>query len=117
FGPALVGLRDHWPRDHAGAVAVQLPGAHMIVNRRHWAAIGLEGAAALVSDQPAPPGMDAHPFNDLRVVQSFEKHFFQYLLALLQRLSIHSFRERALNIVIPESPGGQQALADSRIRL
>jgi hypothetical protein len=101
-GPELVALRDHWPSDHAGAVSSLLPGTHLILNRRHWTAVGLEGAAVLVGDQPAPAERREHPFNPFRVGQAFEKHFFQYLLALLQRLSIHALRERALCIVIPE---------------
>jgi hypothetical protein len=59
------------------------------MNRCHWAAAGMLGAAHLIADQPAPEGMDGHPFNAERMYRVRDKYFIPYLFALIQRLALN----------------------------
>ena len=69
---------------HAGAAGrLGIPNA--VLNRKHWAAVSLQGAAHIVADQPGVP------FNEERVARVRDKYFLAYLLALSQR----SFVRRA----------------------
>jgi hypothetical protein len=78
-----------------------------LLNRRHAASVGLQGAAAILADQEA-----GHPYNSQRVAQAFEKHFFQLLFALWQRLALHRLRRQAIEIN-SEQFGKHQAAAES----
>jgi hypothetical protein len=107
-GPQVVALRDHWPADHAGAVAEQLPGAFRFFNRRHAAGVGLQGGSAILADQGAD-----HPYDAVRVSHAVEKHFFQFLFALVQRMTLHELRREAIERFVAPSPHVEQRLEDS----
>lgn len=62
---------------HAGAEAGHVAVPHGILNRRHLAAVGCQGAAHLIADQ----GIE---FDPQRVVMVRDKYFAPYLLALFQ---------------------------------
>jgi hypothetical protein len=69
----------------------------------------LQGAAAILGDLDIE-----HPYNALRFSHAFEKHFFQYLFALLQRLTLHKLRQRAADVAAQQrhslsSPSGNNA--------
>ena len=85
LGPLLAGLAQIEEPAHVGA----LPGETLdivnhVMNRRHWAGTGFLGAAHLVSDQ-----VPEHPFNEQRVPIVRDKYFIPYLVAFLQRLTLH----------------------------
>lgn len=83
LGPLLSGLAQIEEPTHAGALegAVDVP--NLILNARHWAAVGSLGAAHLVADQNPP-----HAFDEQRVPIVRDKYFIAYLVALLQRLTL-----------------------------
>ena len=87
--PFVAALAQIEEPDHAGAL-LDNPGlAHAILNRRHWAAVGLYGAAHLLADQPPPRGAAEHPFNEQRVPRVRDKYFTPYVLSMLQRFFLH----------------------------
>ena len=84
-GPLLAALTQVEEKTHAGAPADNIGVTHAILNRRHWAGVGLLGAAHLIADQYPPE--DA--FNSQRPLRIFLKYFIAYLVAVLQRLTLH----------------------------
>ena len=70
--------------EHAGAPRNILGIPNDVLNRKHWAAVGLLGAAHIVADQQAPE----HSFNSARLGRAFMKYFIPYLLASHQRLAL-----------------------------
>jgi hypothetical protein len=94
---------------HAGAPSGTVGVANAILNRRHWAGVGLLGAAHVVADQP-PPEL---PFNEERLRRIMLKYFVPYLLALLQRAVLHRITEDARAIILKPSGPGSEAFADA----
>jgi hypothetical protein len=69
---------------HAGAPRNILGIPNDALNRKHWMAVGLLGAAHIVADQQPPE----HPFNSARLGRAFKKYFIPYLLASHQRVAL-----------------------------
>lgn len=93
LGPFLAGLAQVEEPNHAGATSdIQgLPNA--ILNRCHWAAVGMLGSAHIIADQsPDAEGREI-AFNQQRMPRVRDKYFVPFLLAMLQRLAL----QRALN--------------------
>lgn len=87
FSTLLASLAQVEESGHIGSVPGVVPVANALLNRGHWAAVGLLGAAHLVLDQSD----DAHrvAFDESKVPIVRDKYFMQYLLALLQRLTLN----------------------------
>jgi hypothetical protein len=78
---------------HAGTVADQGRLTNEVLNRKHWAAVGLLSAAHLIADQFDSEGSDKdHPFNEQRMSRARDKYFIPFLMASLQKL----FLERTI---------------------
>ena len=88
LGRVLSSLTQIEGSGHAGAFDDHIGVPNAVLDSRHWAAVGLMGAAHLVADQP-----DHHPFNPERMGRAMGKYFVPYLIVLLQRLVI----QRALS--------------------
>jgi hypothetical protein len=103
LAPFLSALAQVEEPTHAGA-ASDLPGIpNVLLNRRHWAAVGTIGAAHLIADQ-AP--ID-HPFNSARVPRLLLKYFIPYQAALFQRMALRGVTQEACQLVTSgEDEGG-----------
>jgi len=88
-GPLLSALAQVEEPTHAGSTAGAVDVPNALLNRCHWAAVGILGAAHLIADQPAPDGMEQHPFNAERLYRVRDKYFVPYLFALIQRLVLN----------------------------
>lgn len=113
------GLAQVEERTHAGDVlgAGRVP-ARML-NRRHWAAVSLHGAAHLVADQQSGWGDHGDnkgvEFNEERQHRTAEKYFIPYLVALLQRLALKRYAKEA-NALISMSASEDSELGLIRLR-
>ena len=119
-GSELIALQGHWDSIHAGAVSDALPRTQVILNSRHWAAVGHQGSAHLIGNQPKLPSGVEHPYNDLRLPWVFGKHFFTYIMALNQRLTMHRIRQEAVHCILApneDQQGGDRRLIDLTSRL
>jgi hypothetical protein len=114
LGPFVSTLAQIEEPTHSGAPLGVVGVTNAILNRRHWAAVGLMAAAHLIADQPAPPGADEHPFNQQRMNRIRDKYFVSYLLALIQRFVLHRAVEEANAVVL--GPEADQAERLSRLR-
>jgi hypothetical protein len=108
--PILSGLAQVEESNHAGSPADSVGVANAILNRRHWAGVGLLGAAHLVVDQEPPE----HPFNVGRVPRIFLKYFIPYVVAALQRHSLHRTVDEANDIVLHPGQDPDERLAELR---
>jgi hypothetical protein len=72
----LAGLAQIEEQGHPGS---GLP-THAVLNQHHFVAVGLLGAAHLLSDQPG-----GHSYNSQRLPKVFIKYFFIHLVATMQR--------------------------------
>lgn len=79
--PFLSGLAQVEEPTHAGALPGQIGLPNVILNKKHWAAVGLMGAAHLMADQAGD-----HAFNASRAGRAMSKYFIAYLMALMQRI-------------------------------
>lgn len=94
-GPLLAGLAQVEEASHVGAMPgddLDLP--NHVMNQRHWAAVGFLGAAHLLADQDLP-----RPFDEQKVSVLRDKYFIPYLVALLQRITLHRCIEDASRAV------------------
>lgn len=98
--------------NHAGTSAVGV--SNTILNRKHWAAIGLLGAAHLVADQTSPTDEHAHPFDEQRVSRVRDKYFIPHLIAILQRLFLDQTIRRATRIADAQTEESRRQLAKLR---
>jgi hypothetical protein len=109
LAPFLAALAQVEEPTHAGAPS-DLPGIpNVILNRRHWAAVGTIGTAHLVADQNPPD----HPFNSARVPRLLLKYFIPYQVALLQRMALRRVSEEACDLV---KSGADEGAALSSLR-
>lgn len=92
LSPFLSALAQIEESDHAGATRGVITISNEVLNTKHWAAVGLLGAAHLVADQRIGDGDKEHPFNEQRLPRVRDKYFVPYLMALFQRL----FLERTI---------------------
>jgi hypothetical protein len=95
-GPLLSALAQVEEPTHAGSRAGVIDVPNTLMNRCHWAAVGMLGAAHLIADQPAPEGMDHHPFDAERMYRVRDKYFVPYLFALIQRLVLNGIGAEAV---------------------
>ena len=98
---------------HAGAARGEIGVTNEMLNRRHWVGVGLLGAAHIVADQVPL----SHPFNTARVPRVVLKYFIPYLLALLQRLTLHRIIDEASILVMSKEDDAGRALSDLRNHL
>jgi hypothetical protein len=105
--PILSALAQVEEPDHAGSPPGEVTVPKAILNRRHWAAVGQQGAAHVIADQP-----DDHPFNEQRLPRVRDKYFIQYLMALLQRLVVHRVIDEA-GTVLAKSGSDRNSTLDS----
>ncbi|MGB8507477.1 MAG: hypothetical protein WCD76_03650 [Pyrinomonadaceae bacterium] len=96
LAPFLSSLAQIEEPTHAGAPAGTVSVTNQVLNRRHWAGVGLLGAAHLVADQPEAD----LPFNAERVSRVMQKYFVSYLVALLQRAALHRTIDEASRLVL-----------------
>jgi hypothetical protein len=96
YAPLLSGLAQVEESTHAGAPTDTVGVTHTLLNRRHWAGVGLLGAAHLVADQEPPD----HPFNTARVPRVFLRYFIPYLAAVLQCHTLHRIVDDAAELVL-----------------
>jgi hypothetical protein len=73
--------------EHSGTVPGLVTMPNQLLNRCHWAAVGMLGSAHLLLDQST----DARPvpFDNQKMQVVQDKYFVQFLLALLQRLTLN----------------------------
>jgi hypothetical protein len=90
LAPFLSGLAQVEEASHAGSRPSEVTTAHVMLNRRHWAAAGLLGSAHLIADQPGDVG-----FNEQKLGVVRDKYFITFLAALLNRLSLNRAIEEA----------------------
>ncbi len=117
LGPFLAGLTQVEEAIHAGAPAGPPNMAQDLLNRCHWAAVGMLGAAHLIIDQAPPPGHDDHPFNAQRVGRVRDKYFIPYLVALMQRLQLQTLAEEAVPLAGLDGHPLRTALSQVRTSL
>lgn len=96
LGPFLSALAQIEEPTHAGAPAGTVGVTNVILNRRHWVGVGLMGAAHIVADQPPPEDK----FNSARLPRITLKYFAPYLVAFLQRITLHRVNHEAGGIVL-----------------
>ena len=99
---------------HAGAIPGKVMVTNEVLNNRHWAAVGLLGAAHLVADQPPPDGHEEHAFNEQRVPRVRDKYFVPYLMATFQRLFLDRTVREASSIALSHSQDTGNRLAKLR---
>lgn len=97
---------------HAGSGNVGVTNA--ILNQKHWAAVGLLGAAHLVADQSVSEDNDGHGFNEQRVPRIRDKYFIPHLIALIQRLFLDQTIRRATNIITQRNENASRDLNQMR---
>jgi len=98
-GPFLSALAQIEEPTHAGAKAGAVDVPSSLMNRCHWAAVGVLGAAHLTADQPPLTGAEEHPFNAERMYRIRDKYFVPYLLALIQRHVLNRMADEAVDLV------------------
>jgi len=109
LAPFLSALTQVEEPSHAGAPPDMLGGKHLILNRKHWASVGLLGTAHIVADQSGDVS-----YNSARVLRVFSKYCIAYLVALLQRLTLQRTIREAGPLIFANDP---QQLADLRNHL
>lgn len=97
--PELAALQGIWPSSHAGAVANETTIYKLLLNRRHWLAVGHQGAAHIVADQAACEGAEALAYNEERVRSVLTKGFMNYFTVLMQRLSLQRLSTEAMEVL------------------
>jgi hypothetical protein len=110
LGPLLSALAQIEERGNAGTDPSDLSVPAMVVNRRHWAAVGVLGASHLVADQTDVKG-DQAEFNNQRVRIVRDKYFISFLVTMLQRMTLNRAVEEAAGIFAsaPELRGERNA--------
>lgn len=97
---------------HAGTDTVSVSNA--VLNRKHWAAIGLLGAVHLVADQTAQTDEHAHPFDEQRVPRVRDKYFIPHLMAILQRLFLDQTIRQATRVASAQTDEARRKLGHLR---
>lgn len=107
FLSALVQIEEP---THAGSPRGTVGATNVLLNRRHWAGVGLLGCAHLVADQPPPE----HPFNSARMPRIFLKYFIPYLVAVIQRTVLHGTIYQAGERVLSREASSLDSITDLR---
>ena len=100
LSPFLSALAQVEESGHAGAPPGELAIANATLNRKHWAAVSLLGAAHFVADQTEKDAANAIAFDEQRVPVVRDKYFVPYLVALQQQLSLHRASEDATALAL-----------------
>jgi hypothetical protein len=110
LAPLLSALAQIEERGNAGTDPSDLSVPALVVNRRHWAAVGVLGASHLVADQTDVKG-DPAEFNEQRVRIVRDKYFISFLVTMLQRMTLNRAVEEAAGIFAsaPEQRGERTA--------
>jgi len=111
--PLLGALAQVEEATHAGTPTDMINVSHVLLNRRHWTGVSLLGTVHLVADQSP---LD-HPFNAARVPRILLKYFMPYLVALLQRHTLHQIVDEAGKIVLSPHQDTAPGLAELRTHL
>ena len=106
----LSGMAQVEEPDHAGSPAGTVGVRERVLNRCHWAGMGLLGAAHLISDQ-APPN---HSFNAQRMSRLILKYFMPHAVALLQRTTLNFISSDATKLVRGAQKDATKKLAELR---
>jgi len=106
----ISGLAQVEEATHTGPPPGRLTVPFTLLNRRHWAAVGLLGAAHLIADQ----GGKGARFNELRPRIVSDKYFIPYLLALQQRLVLNRIVDETAAIVSLPRRGRASRLSQLR---
>ncbi|MBI5071033.1 MAG: hypothetical protein HZB56_22680 [Deltaproteobacteria bacterium] len=93
---------------HAGAPTGNPGVPSEILNRKHWAGVGMLGCAHLVADQVADAQGTAPEFNNQRVSRVFHKYFVPYLLAVLQRTTLQRALDDAGAVLAAVRPAARE---------
>jgi hypothetical protein len=120
LAPFLAALAQVEEPGHSGTALGNLSLANAILNNRHWAAVGLLGAAHLIADQlPTTVSGQAHEvaFNEQKLPIVRDKYFIPYLLALLQRLVLNRAIDEAGTIVASRGADAAERIAQLRDKL
>lgn len=113
LAPFLSALSQVEEPSHAGEPRGTVGVENAILNRRHWVGVGLLGAAHIIADQPP----ENHSFNSARAGRVLLKYYIPYLLALLQRLTLHRIIDEAGLLVASTDNGSGSALVELRKHL
>ncbi len=113
YGPLLSGLAQVEERGHAGADPDNLSVPALVLNRRHWAAVGVLGSAHLVADQSDAAG-SPKGFNEFRVQVVRDKYFVSFLVTMLQRMTLNRAVDEAAEIF--NLPADDRAARTARLR-
>lgn len=109
-GPLLSALAQVEEPAHAGASAGGVAVPNCLMNRNHWAGVGVLGAAHLTAAQAPLRDGGEHPFNAERLVRIRDKYFIPYLLGLIQRHVLNSMATRAVELVRSRNVEGVRTL-------
>jgi hypothetical protein len=113
YGSQLSGLAQVEEHDHPGADPENLSVPAAVMNRRHWAAVGVLGAAHLVADETDPAGA-LKEFNNSRVQVVCDKYFISFLVTMLQRMTLNRAVDEAADIF--SQPARQRATRTAQLR-
>jgi len=103
LGPFLSSLAQVEEPAHAGVDPSDLGVENVVLNRKHWTAVGRLGAAHLIADQSGAGSVGRVAFDDERLPRAYLKYFVPFLAARLQALTLHRAVEQASKIA-----GGQE---------
>lgn len=98
FAPVLSALAQVEPSGTSGPVDGHITVPTVVINRHHWAAVGVLGAAHLVADQPTAAGRPM-TYNDIRPMNALNKYFISYLVAVSQQHTTHQAVHEAATIL------------------
>ncbi len=85
--------------EHAGEASEILSIPNIVLNRKHWAAVGQLGTGHLIADQLPPPGREDHSFNEQRLPLVRDKYFIPYLVTLFQKLALNRAGSKAQTVL------------------
>jgi hypothetical protein len=97
LAPQLSRLAQIEEVNHPGPDPADPTVSAAVLNRRHWAAVGMLGAAHLVADETGENGV-GKGFNDQRMRIVRDKYFVSFLVPLLQRMTLNRAAKEASEI-------------------
>ena len=112
LAPLLSALAQVEEPSHALVPAGKLLIANEILNRQHWVATGLLGAAHLIADQPG-----GIAFNEQRAWRMLHKYFIPFLMAMSQRLMLQRLMVQAAVVAMDPQRPTAEGVAQLRLQL
>jgi hypothetical protein len=109
LAPYLLALAQVEEPTHAGAPSDEFGIPNVVLNRKHWAAATRLGSVHFVADQSAE-----HDFNSERVPRILMKYFIPYLIALLQRTTLHRIADESARIILSPKTESEAHLSQLR---